>query len=170
MVYVPKGRNATPQKSVTYSDKELKDAVLNWSIDGFTKVRQEEQAGNYNRTAEILENYISNKSEQSTLYRGVVIPFDSQDFSVGDVIDQKGTSSWTKSAVSAESFANTMVRDGIATVFVLEKGTNKGANISDLKGTGRRRESEILISKKSKQKVKKIEKVNGKKYIYLDEI
>ena len=155
---------------VTYSDEELKQAVLDWSIDGFTKIRQDEQNGVYNRSAEILEDYISNKSENEPLFRGVVIPFDEAEMKVGDVIDQKGTSSWTKSSISAEAFANTMVRDGIATIFVLDEGTKKGANISDLKGTGRRRESEILVSRKSKQKIEKIEWENGKLFVYISEI
>ena len=167
--YETRATSRAGSESVVYSEQELKQAVLDWSIDGFTKIRQDEQNGVYNRSAEILEDYLNGKSETSTIYRGIVIPFGEADFKVGETIDQKGTSSWTKSQFGAEAFANTMVRDGVATIFVLENGTKNGTNVSDLKGSGRRRESEILVSKKSKQKIKRIEWENGKQFVYLEE-
>ena len=95
---------------------------------------------------------------------------DLADISVGDTMSQNGISSWTASTVISESFATNMARDGESVVFVLEGGTKKGADISQLKGNGRSRERETLISKNSKQVVTSIEYVGDICYIKLKEM
>ena len=163
------GGNGDKRASISYTEDELKQSILNYAKSDFTKIRNDQMNGIYNRDADILEDYISKKSDDRTLYRGVKLDYADM-VSVGDTINQQGISSWTTSTVISESFATTMARDGLSVVFVLEGGTKQGADISQLKGTGRRRETETLISKKSKQKVKSIDFINNIFYIKLKEI
>lgn len=153
-----------------YTEEELKQSVLDYAKEGFTKIRSDQLNGIYNREAEILEDYISKQSDERTLYRGIKMSYeDLIDIKIGDTIDQKGISSWTTSNFIADSFATSMARDGASVKFVLEGGTKKGADISAIKGTGRRRETETLISRKSKQVITGIEWENDVCYIKLKE-
>lgn len=166
-----KGKRGGKRSSISYTEDELKQSILNYAKSDFTKIRNNQMTGTYNRDAEILEDYISKKSDDRTLYRGIKMSYaDVNSIDVGDIINQNGISSWTTSTVISESFATTMARDGASVIFVLESGTKKGADISQLKGAGRRRETETLVSKKSKQKVTSIDYINSIYYIKLREI
>lgn len=162
-------KSTSGKRSVKYTEDELKQAVLNYARDGFVDIRKDQAAGRYNRDAEILEDYVGKKSDSRTLYRGVRMEFGTSP-EVGETINQKGLSSWTASQILGESFATDTARDGESVLFVLESGTKKGADVSALKGAGRRRETETLISKKSKQVVTSTEYKNGVKYVRLKEV
>lgn len=156
---------------VSYTEEDLQNAVLNYAKDGFVTIRRDQASGVYNRDAEILEDYIKDKSDERTLYRGLKMSFaDLENIEDGDVISQKGISSWTPSTILSEGFATNQAYDGASVIFVLDNGTKKGADISALKGKGRSRERETLISKTAKQKVLSKEWINDICYIKVEEV
>ena len=88
-----KGKRGGKRSSISYTEDELKQSILNYAKSDFTKIRSDQMTGTYNRDAEILEDYISKKSDDRTLYRGIKMSYaDVNSIDVGDIINQNGIS------------------------------------------------------------------------------
>lgn len=122
-----------------------------------------------------LDNALYSREYDGTISRGIRMT-DSQLAALqeGQIIDQRGISSWTNEPNVAEQFAQDARRsygDGAAVVFVNEGGTSHGADISHL--SSRYDEFEVAVSSRARQKIIRIEKPEspwGTYYIHVKEV
>ena len=146
---------AAQQATGKYSKADQVKAIEYWSDGGYGKIRRTQTGKSTDPTAtaqgEAIEEFIDQaKTYKGDLYRGISTD-EPLDLRVGQVIDMKGTSSWSKSEDAADEFAHF---DEYSYFFVTE-GLTRAADISmHAMNPG---EEEVLVSAKTKFKVLRIE-------------
>ncbi len=146
---------AAKQAAGKYSKEEQIKALEYWSDGGYGKIRRT-QTGQFNDAkakvqGEAIEEFIDQaKSYKGDLYRGISTE-EPLDLRVGQEIDMKGTSSWSKNEDAADEFAHW---EENSYCFVT-KGLTRAADISmHAMNPG---EEEVLVSAKTKFKVVSID-------------
>ena len=127
------------------------------------------------KQAQLYDDWLNNGSFHQTIYRGKEVTLDEHNailsLKPGDVVHQNGPSSFSKSESKARSFAHGMYSDPNAcrrVVFVLEKGTDCGRDISHIGGLQTEQEvnvgsaSKLVLTKAPETKV-----IGGEHYTYI---
>lgn len=159
--------------------KEYRETVLNFTGEEgvFTKIREYQQ-GIYNGSdistiasqADTLEDFIFKmpKWDGEITYRGISVSSDQlQDWLNGEVIDNKGTSSWSTSKEIAEDFAK---YGGFAEkkVVLVSETQTKGIDIAYLSKIYT--ELEIMVSKDAKYVLDYSKEIDDIIYMYVKEV
>jgi len=153
-------------KDVGFDKKKADDtvrAVESFTGMGYLNIRSVQTGSlpvadiGYKEQAEIIEEYIKKAPHfNQPIYRGLHPTKGSNllkfvDVKVGDVVDMKGTSSWTSSKESGQ-------KNAISGVLFRAESVNKGTSVKHLSAFPS--EDEVLVSKDAKFRV------TGKQWIY----
>lgn len=159
--------------------KEYVDAIFYYT-DKFHHVRaiREYQQGKrvpdkyqVAKQEQALEQYIEKapKWNGGETFRGVKLSNeDLEKYTIDSEHDMLGTSSWSSSEDVAKEFAGQGKLMGINSVVFHSNTQKNGTSVRHLSPL--EYEDEVLVSKKSKYKVTKIEKKGGLHHIYMEEV
>ena len=153
--------------------RKYEDAVKNYTSEDYQYVRAyqthkmknwdaftNDEIRYFKNMGDSIEEFIEKapKWEGAPLFRGVQMNEDLADtLRVGTILDQGGTSSWSDKLSVAKQFTTNTMRDWDTKIIFKMDATTKGTSIRHL--SNYLEESEILLSKRSKQIITNIEKV-----------
>lgn len=89
------------------------------------------------------------------------------EYSVGDIIDMQGTSSWSRSSSSAKEFGKPRLYGTYGVVFA-SSGQRRGVDVSSLSDA--KHENEVLVSEQARYRVRKVSKKGSVFYVDLQEV
>lgn len=157
-----------------YNEK-VRDGIHEWSGTGYVSVR----SGKNPELETTLENYVQGHSYEKELYRG----FDTDridNLQAGAIITQGGSSaksgigldaplsSWSKSRSVAKDLFSGDSDYRYHVLITMPGGTHMGADISA--DSHFHSEQEVLVSGKSKQRIKKVTKRGNWVYLEVEEV
>ena len=152
--------------------KKYLSSFKEYSDERYSEIRKGE--GKYAEDQKRIEDYIEKAptwDSKGTLYRGMTIPFeDAVKLKKGKLFDMQGLSSWSSDKETADEFAEGSWKSGSTAITFVVKKINKGTSIVHL---SRQDENEVLVSKKSKFKIQKIEDGPpgiSRLFVYVDEV
>jgi len=162
----------------TAEAKQYRDSVYHFTTDAYSDVRVYQKNGTLKRPeisqiSDKLEEYIAKapKWEGKPLYRGVSLNQSAvEELKIGTVLRQGGTSSWTDDVKIAKIFTEKNTFGTQTSVLFRVEATNQGTSVRHISKYFS--ENEVVISKKAKHEIYKIEKSNGGKQliVYLKEL
>jgi len=164
-------------KQITLKEaQDTVDAIKDWAGDGYEEIRKDQKEGRVNERATLIDNYIKNLTPyKGEVYRGIT--FDNKKemdaWLKGDkdgiLGNQNAHASWSSELEVAKDFAS--VEDDLGRVSVVIKSVNNksGVSISNLSSYGKT-ESEVIVSKDAKHKVKSVREEGGVVYVEVEEV
>jgi hypothetical protein len=164
-------------KQITLKEaQDTVEAIEDWAGSGYEEIRKDQKAGQLNERATLIDNYIKNLTPyKGEVYRGIT--FDNKkemdDWLKGDkdglLDNQNAHASWSSELEVAKDFAS--VEDDLDRVSVVIKSVNNksGVSISNLSSFGKR-ESEVIVPKDAKHKVKSVREEGGVVYVEVEEV
>lgn len=142
--------------------QEMSDAITNFSISSYDKVREAGFKGSPPASAEskaeadLLDKYVDTAPKfDGTVYRGIGVDAETGQALVeaaknGNIINQMGAASFSTDRKISEDFADMNAPDDGMAILYVSKGIQNGSsikNISDIPG-----EDEVLMSSKARWK------------------
>jgi hypothetical protein len=164
-------------KQITLKEaQDTVEAIEDWAGSGYEEIRKDQKAGQLNERATLIDNYIKNLTPyKGEVYRGIT--FDNKkemdDWLKGDkdglLDNQNAHASWSSELEVAKDFAS--VEDDLDRVGVVIKSVNNksGVSISNLSDFGKT-ESEVIVPKDAKHKVKSVREEGGVVYVEVEEV
>ncbi|MFM6211725.1 hypothetical protein [Planktothrix sp.] len=164
-------------KQITLKEaQDTVDAIKDWAGAGYEEIRKDQKEGRVNERATLIDNYIKNLTPyKGEVYRGIT--FDNKKemdaWLKGDkdgiLGNQNAHASWSSELYVAKDFAS--VEDDLGRVSVVIKSVNNksGVSISNLSSYGKT-ESEVIVSKDAKHKVKSVREEGGVVYVEVEEV
>ena len=167
-----------PNEKISENDKDL--VIGNWkgsstNVRHAIQGRPEQGSSVSEKQAHLYDDWLNSGSYSGTIYRGKRVTPDEHKalmaMKPGMMTDQNGPASFSKSESEAQDFASGGYAPPSATqrvVFVLEKGTNCGQDISNTHGFYHEQEvnvgsaSKMVLTKAPETKV-----IGGKHYTYI---
>ncbi len=150
------------------------ESISYWSEAGYRQIREDQKKGRYNEDADLIDNYIKNSTPyKGEIYRGINFNSEKQVMewikgTNGDgILNNLGChESWSSDSKVAEDFTYS----GRGQPVLIKLLENKsGVSIEGL-STVEKKESEVIVPKSTKLKVKSYRKENGKIIIETEEI
>ena len=141
--------------------EEIVKTFYNFSGDEYKQLREDQRHNKINKQDQIIEDYIDKAPKfEESIYRGIVVK-DNIKFTVGNTLDMKGTSSWTSDEKKTNTFLTLSNEDrrNRLTNQVVFKVENPIKAVSIKHMSSFPEEKEVLVSKKAKFVVSKIEKI-----------
>ena len=162
-------------KQITLKEaQDTVEAIEDWTGDGYKEIREDQKAGQLNERATLIDNYIKNSTPfKGEVFRGITFgnKKDMEDWLKGDkdgVLDnQNAHASWSSEIEVAKDFAE----DDQDRVSVVIKSVNNksGVSIVNLSIHGKS-ESEVIVPKDAKHKVKSVREEGGVVYVEVEEV
>ena len=146
--------------------EEYFDSIVRYSGVDYAKIR----SGRDKETAEKIEEFIDNSPKwdgNGSLYRGLNMQNISH-WKEGKVINMKGVSSWSDDEKIAQDFSKVEGFTARKNVIFMLPGSDNGTSIKHLSANPH--ENEILVSKYTSFKIRKIEPKGDYIYIKVDEL
>ena len=162
-------------KQITLKEaQDTVEAIEDWTEDGYKEIREDQKAGQLNERATLIDNYIKNSTPyKGEVYRGITFgnKKDMEDWLKGDkdgVLDnQNAHASWSSEIEVAKDFAED---DQDRVPVVIKSVNNKsGVSIVNLSIHGKS-ESEVIVPKDAKHKVKSVREEGGVVYVEVEEV
>jgi hypothetical protein len=162
-------------KQITLKEaQDTVEAIEDWTQDGYKEIREDQKAGQLNERATLIDNYIKNSTPyKGEVYRGITFgnKKDMEDWLKGDkdgVLDnQNAHASWSSEIEVAKDFAED---DQDRVPVVIKSVNNKsGVSIVNLSIHGKS-ESEVIVPKDAKHKVKSVREEGGVVYVEVEEV
>lgn len=125
----------------------------------------------YGQMADYIEDFIDNSPKwDGDIYRGINLPKQElEQLKVGGVIDMQGVSSWTSDYSIAETYSfKNVKKTGNQKIVLHSQGTKQGTSIKHLAHYDF--EDEVLVSRKAKWSIDKIEKNEDITHIFVTEL
>ena len=125
----------------------------------------------YGQMADYIEDFIDNSPKwEGEIYRGINLPqYELEQLKVGGVIDMQGVSSWTSNFEIAETYSfKNVKRTGNQKIIFHSDGTKQGTSIKHLAHYDF--EDEILVSRKARWAISKVEKTDDITHIFVSEL
>ena len=125
----------------------------------------------YGQMADYIEDFIDNSPKwEGEIYRGINLPkYELEQLKVGGVIDMQGVSSWTSNFDIAESYSfKNIKKTGNQKIILHSSGTKQGTSIKHLAHYDF--EDEILVSRKARWSISKVEKTDDITHIFVSEL
>ena len=125
----------------------------------------------FGQMADYIEDFIDNSPKwEGEIYRGINLPtHELEQLKVGGVIDMQGVSSWTSNFEIAETYSfKNVKRTGNQKIIFHSDGTKQGTSIKHLAHYDF--EDEILVSRKARWSISKIEKTDDITHIFVSEL
>jgi hypothetical protein len=165
-------------KQITLKEaQDTVEAIDNWTGDGYEEIRKDQKEGRVNERATLIDNYIKNLTPyKGEVYRGII--FDNkkemEDWLKGDkdgvLGNQNAHASWSSELDVAKGFADIEEDDPDRVPVVIKSVNNKsGVSIANLSRFGEP-ESEVIVSKDAKHKVKSVREEGGVVYVEVEEV
>jgi predicted GNAT family N-acyltransferase len=166
-------------KQITLKEaQDTVEAINDWTGGGYEEIRKDQKEGRVNERATLIDNYIKNLTPyKGEVYRGIT--FDNkkemEDWLKGDkdgVLDnQNAHASWSSELEVAKGFATDIEEDDLDRVPVVIKSVNNksGVSIFNLSWLGKI-ESEVIVPKNAKHKVKSVREEGGVMYVDVEEV
>lgn len=165
-------------KQITLKEaQDTVEAIDNWTGDGYEEIRKDQKEGRVNERATLIDNYIKNLTPyKGEVYRGII--FDNkkemEDWLKGDkdgvLGNQNAHASWSSELEVAKGFADIEEDDPDRVPVVIKSVNNKsGVSIANLSRFGEP-ESEVIVSKDAKHKVKSVREEGGVVYVEVEEV
>lgn len=176
------GAGGASEQQNKYSEEEQVEAIKSWTLGDYFDIRKiqcgkkpgylsEEQQTILTQKGEAIEEYINSKeSYEGEIYRGINTN-SPMDFQKGQIIDMRGTSSWTADPYLADEFAGVhetyYPSYDTAYVFQMKKAPKRSADINDI--SENYGELEVIVSKNVNFKITGIEKTEKRTLITVEE-
>jgi hypothetical protein len=165
-------------KQITLKEaQDTVEAIDDWTGDGYEEIRKDQKEGRVNERATLIDNYIKNLTPyKGEVYRGII--FDNkkemEDWLKGDkdgvLGNQNAHASWSSELEVAKGFADIEEDDPDRVPVVIKSVNNKsGVSIANLSRFGEP-ESEVIVSKDAKHKVKSVREEGGVVYVEVEEV
>ena len=160
------------KRSEAHGTTSAEKAISDYTKEGYRKVRAYQTGkitddGKGGEQARIIEDYIAkNGGLTGKTYRGIILE-SVPDFAVGGIINMRGTISWSTSQASAKEFGKPRLYGTYGVIFS-STGQKRGVDISNLSDAAH--EHEVLVSEKSRYRVKKVSKKGSVYYVDLEEV
>jgi hypothetical protein len=172
---------------VSYEEAELQyESIARYGGMDYTRIRRAGYQGGsfaeeatfigtkdvtYGQIADYIEDFIDNSPKwEGEIYRGINLPkYELEQLKVGGVIDMQGVSSWTSNFEIAETYSfKNVKRTGNQKIIFHSDGTKQGTSIKHLAHYDF--EDEILVSRKARWSISKIEKTDDITHIFVSEL
>lgn len=168
------GRGASSASSAISSAGSMtaEEAILDFTKEGYRAVRAYQEGkiqddGIIGKQSEIIEQYIlENGGLSAETYRGIILE-SMPTYTKGDIIDMRGTSSWSTSLGSAKEFGTPRMHGTFGVIFT-SNGQKRGVDISAMSDAAH--EHEVIVSRESEWIVKGVKKKGSIYYVDLEEV